>query len=397
MKYREPSILYLHNAAIDSRAANLVQVVSMCSALAQAGYRVVLVLHSNDPARYPGNAVLQERYGCDPRVELRLVHRKIPRKLFRHLNHWWYRRIVLQEQPDLCFVRDPRYLRMVLKLGVPVILELHSTKLHLGSSLLDHVFRKQVVRGAAHRHCLKVITISKALNQFWTAAGIPGEKTLVLHDGVSSSMFDIRVSREEARATLNLPPEGKIVVYTGNLQANRGIRYILELAVSFPEITFLMVGGEPGHMLHYQAECEKNEIRNMRFEGHQPHPKIPLYLRAADILLAMWSSEVPTISYCSPLKVFEYMASGRPALFPGYPTILEVAEDGREAFIAPPDSPEGFKATLQHILDADPVTIERITGAAREKVLGQYSWKQRVKSIIDCLPEKFNPQNKSDD
>jgi glycosyltransferase involved in cell wall biosynthesis len=391
-----PKILYLHNAGIGSRAANLVQVVSMCSAFAQAGYRTVLVLHAERSDEVSHLKMLRERYDCDERVVLRIVRRQMPGRLFRHVNHLWYRRIVKEEKPDLCFVRDPRYFSMTLRMGILTLLELHNTRLHLGSSLLDRLFRMKVVKGATHPLCLGVITISKALNAFWEAAGIPAERTLVLHDGVNPEMFSTTIDQASAREALGLPSDRKIVVYTGNLQANRGIRYILDLARHFPDLLFVMAGGEPAHVDFYRQESEREQISNIRFDGHQPHLTIPVYLRAADILLAMWSAEVPTIRYCSPLKVFEYMASGRPALFPGYPTIMEVAEDGKEAFIASPDNPEAFRATLQKILDADPDKIMKITNNAREKVASQYTWQQRVQTIIEHMPPKLHPQMKND-
>jgi glycosyltransferase involved in cell wall biosynthesis len=397
MPNHSPKILYLHNAGIGSRAANLVQVVSMCSAFAQAGYRTVLVLHAERSHEAYHLKMLRERYDCDERVMLRIVHRKLSGRLFKHINHLWYRRIVMKEKPDLCFVRDPRYFTMTLKMGIPTLLELHNTRLHLGSRLLDRLFRMQVVKGARHPRCLGVITISKALNTFWETSGIPAERTLVLHDGVNPEMFSKTTDQAAAREALNLPSDRKIVVYTGNLQANRGIRYMLDLAQHFPDLLFVMAGGEPAHVDFYRQECQREQINNIRFDGHQPHSQIPLYLSAADILLAMWSEQVPTIHYCSPLKVFEYMASGKPALFPGYRTILEVAEEGKDAFIATPDSPEGFRTTLQKILDTDPGMIRSITDAAREKVLRKYTWKQRVGAIIEFIPEELQPQSKRDE
>ena len=42
---------------------------------------------------------------------------------------------------------------------------------------------------------------------------------------------------------------------------------------------------------------------------------------------------MPTIDYCSPLKLFEYMASGTPIIANNYVTIREVLEDEKDAFL----------------------------------------------------------------
>ena len=48
---------------------------------------------------------------------------------------------------------------------------------------------------------------------------------------------------------------------------------------------------------------------------------------ASDILLALWSKKVLTINYCSPLKLFEYMASGRTIIAHDFITIKEVINE----------------------------------------------------------------------
>lgn len=382
-------LLYLHNSDVSSRAANLVQVVSMCSAFAKAGYDTALVLHSDTPGQYGDGNYLHDRFGCDKGVRLVLIRRRMPKRLFRHLNHILMRRIVRHEKPDICFVRDPRYLKMVISEDIPAIMELHNSRLHLGRRVLDNIFRKLVLKSTSHPLCLMVVTISRMLADYWVQAGIPSGKIISLHDGFSAEMFSDVTDKKTARERLGLPHEKKIVVYTGNLQANRGINHILGLAYDFPELLFVLVGGAPAHKEHYQKECEMTGMKNIIFEGHQPHHKIPDYLFAGDILLAMWSKDVPTINYCSPLKVFEYLAAGKPLLLPGYPTIYEVAEDGSDSFIAIPDDPKSFRETLQRILDEDENTLEEMGRRAREKAMAQYTWGMRVAAIVERLPEEY--------
>jgi glycosyltransferase involved in cell wall biosynthesis len=55
------------------------------------------------------------------------------------------------------------------------------------------------------------------------------------------------------------------------------------------------------------------------------------------VLLALWSKKVPTINYCSPLKIFEYMASGRIMVAHGFPTIKEVIKHNKNGLLARPD------------------------------------------------------------
>ena len=67
--------------------------------------------------------------------------------------------------------------------------------------------------------------------------------------------------------------------------------------------------------------------------------------------VSLWSYEVPTINYCSPLKIFEYMAAGRTILAQGFPTILEVLHNNENAIIAKPDSFQDLYDKLKYALD----------------------------------------------
>jgi glycosyltransferase involved in cell wall biosynthesis len=96
-----------------------------------------------------------------------------------------------------------------------------------------------------------------------------------------------------------------------------------------------------------------------------------------------WTKKVKTINYCSPLKMFEYMAAGRIIVGYGFPTIKEVLDDGKTALLADPDSFDELKAKLKRALEAD--SIEGIAERARDLALNRYSWDQRAKSILNQL------------
>lgn len=384
-------LLYLHNGRVDSREANLVQVVSMCNAFSRLGYMVTLVLNARNISDSDAKRQLQSAFSLMPSVRLRLIRQRMHRKLGKHLSHLQIPSVIRQENPDVIFVRDPRYLRVALRSGKPVILEIHNTRMHLGSQHLNSLFCRWILAGAQQPECVKVVCISEALRNYWVSKGIPEHKTIVLHDGFSAELFSEAIPVHSARQALGIDQETKVVVYSGNLQANRGIHYILNLAVAFPQVMFLLVGGAPERKMFYEEECRKRGIDNIRFEGQQPHNRIPVYLYAADVLLAMWSKEVPTINYCSPLKVFEYLATGVPMVIPGYPTILEVVEDGSDAFVSIPDDPDSFVYTLRRALGADPELIRNMAGNARQKAIIKYSWEARAHQIISAIPENLQP------
>jgi glycosyltransferase involved in cell wall biosynthesis len=382
----KPRLLYLHNIDITVQKANLVQVVSMCNAWHEAGYSTTLVLRSSGLNEANGIALLRSQFGLTEGIELRLIRLRFPPRISRYLSPLAIRGIIKAESPDFCFVRDPLFYRQALKTGIPAIMELHNNKMHHGRAFIDRWMGRMVISGSGHPCTITLIAISEALKKWWVDAGIPANKIVSLHDGFSRKMFSGSYSREVVRQELGLPTGRRIVLYTGNLQANRGIDYILSLAAQNPDLLFVLVGGVEKLREYYEQYCREHKIGNTLFTGQVPHPSVPLYLYSADVLLAMWSREVPTINYCSPLKVFEYMATGIPAVYPGYPTIREVVEDGVTGFLSKPDDIFSLHNALQRALNLSASEADSFAESSKQVALSRYAWDARIRKIKELLP-----------
>ena len=85
--------------------------------------------------------------------------------------------------------------------------------------------------------------------------------------------------------------------------------------------------------------------------------------------------------FTSPLKLFEYMAAGKPIVATGVPSVLEILRPGENSVVTPPDDEEKFIRALGCVL-GDPGLCARISERARSDVAG-YTWEKRVEKIID--------------
>jgi glycosyltransferase involved in cell wall biosynthesis len=248
---------------------------------------------------------------------------------------------------------------------------------------LNNWWIRKFLKSARSDNFVKIIAISRVLAEIWRKRGIPPQKILVLHDGVSLDDYKDLKSREAARAELGIKDKKKIVTYVGSLYEDRGIGDILKLAQLFPAVHFMVVGGPEKNKLDYEAKARCDGLANIVFTGRVPHHQVKDYLLAADILLMLWSRQVPTIRVCSPLKVFEYMAAERIIVGHGFPTIREVLKDGETAFLADPDSFEDLKIKMSHALALD--YPNDMAKKARKVVLQNYTWESRAKAIVDAL------------
>lgn len=374
-------LVYLHSTPIDSEKANLIQVISMCNAFAENGIDVKLVLPELNNSK--NSQELKEKKLKDLKNVSFSIFPRITKngKLSKYLIGLGVFSILKREKPDIVFVRTPTLFLTSWLAGYPVVFEFHNSLLHEGNTYLNRIFTSLFVYISKTKKAPYFISISEALMNFWVSKGIPKEKSIALHDGFTEEQFENQPSTEEARTQLALPLDKKIITYTGSLYFDREIDSILKLATDFPDCFFLVVGGPNSNAEQFENQANQSKIENIKFTGRVFHQEVPNYLAASDILLGLWSSKVKTINYCSPLKVFEYMASGKLIIAHGFPTILEVLKDGENGFIAKPDSYEDLKRNMKRALEE--TSSSAIGKNARNDAYKYYTWKSRASLIIN--------------
>jgi glycosyltransferase involved in cell wall biosynthesis len=176
------------------------------------------------------------------------------------------------------------------------------------------------------------------------------------------------------------------VGYIGHLYSGKGFEIIPALAALVPWADFHIVGGEQKTV---EALCSDLALpKNVRLHGFVPPAETGRLCLALDVLLAPYQSEVriagngETAAWMSPLKVFNYMAAGKPILCSDLPVLREVIEDGRNGILVPPDNPEAWAAALQRLLD-DPSLRERLGARAQADFLARHTWRQRGSRVLE--------------
>jgi glycosyltransferase involved in cell wall biosynthesis len=378
-------LLYIHNTSPIAVTANLTQVTSMCTAFFNYGLEVTLVLLESELPEADLSDFLSKRYSLPKGVNLRYLYNYTKNS---KINKWAsaYRipNIIKEENPDICFVRNPQFLKHCLRAGVKSIFEVHNSRLHQGFDLLNNYLTRQLIISAKKENCIAFISISENLEKYWINKGIPKEKSISLHDGFLEESFKKITPMMEAKKRLKLPLDKPIITYTGTLHANRKTKEIVDLAYDIKSAIFVIVGGSKSEIIDHKEYADKKSIDNIIFIGTVPHVEVADYLFASNYLLAKWSPEVPTINYCSPLKVFEYMATGKPILTQNFPTIMEVLTDKKDAILAQNDDYDDLRKSIEWAIK-NPDICEIMGKKSRELAFKEYSWKVRVNKIIDFI------------
>jgi glycosyltransferase involved in cell wall biosynthesis len=123
--------------------------------------------------------------------------------------------------------------------------------------------------------------------------------------------------------------------------------------------------------------------------GFVENQTLPLYQAAADILLMPYDQEIAGSSggnsaeYCSPMKMFEYMACGRATISSDLPVIREVLNDANCIFCSPGDVESWVRAL--NVLIKDPDVRKRLGSQAQKDILA-YTWMNRAQRALAGFP-----------
>jgi glycosyltransferase involved in cell wall biosynthesis len=154
-----------------------------------------------------------------------------------------------------------------------------------------------------------------------------------------------------------------------------------------PHISFVFVGptGHGDDTAHHSLPLK----RNIYYLGERPYQRLPSFLKAFDVCLIPYRLTRYTQS-CFPLKLYEYLAAGKPVVATNLPAIIQ-----HEDLVDVGACPEEFSQLIIRALQND--TPERIT--ARQKVAANNSWDHRIEQFKNILLKdavKMNPLTMAD-
>ena len=278
---------------------------------------------------------------------------------------------------DLIYTRTPELLPFISCSTIPVILELHRIPRFGRRRFLSLV-----------RSCRLIVTMTSPMRQALIDLGISNIPIITEGDAVDLHDFEGVPDRHATREFLQIPAEVPLIVYTGQLESmglSKGIPELLSalmiLAKRGLEFCAVIAGGPENVAKRYRDTLPAVLKNSVRFLGHVPHLKIPMILAAADVLVypAPKSSHPFFLRDTSPLKLFEYMAAGRPIVTADLPPIHDVLDEKMARFCRPGDP--------QDLAEAIRLTLEESSESQKRAHLArvhveQFTWEKRMQRII---------------
>lgn len=372
-------VYYIANARIPTEKAHGIQIAKMCEAFIEAGVDVTLVV----PRRHTDPRSVREYYNL--RVEVPLV--RLPAIdwytggrigypisslsfMASYLFFIWCKKMTGEEFVLYTVDTDNYSSSALVLLGRPLFSEMHGSKASTFAQQL--LFKK--VNG--------IIAINKIIVEE-LKQNFPHSRTryIVESNGVDVSEF-AGIPKRDARVQLGLPPNTPIVLYAGRFFNWKGLEILPQAAAENLSIRWQIVGGEGKD---FKRLVKERLPANFFFAGSRPHKEMSLWFAAADALLVLGTvRDIQSYRYTSPMKLFEYLAAGRPIIASNTPAIREIVSD-KEATFYTPDDAQDLARVVQHTVTHGAELALQTTAAQR--LAEASSWRARAERIVQFIQE----------
>jgi glycosyltransferase involved in cell wall biosynthesis len=391
-------ITYFADVRFPLERANGIQTMETCHAMAARGHDVDLIVRpdTESPARDPF-----AYYGLPANPKLRIDRAPIGGSpMARRLGYMAFAvgRAIGRSRSDVLLTRDLGVASLLLdvprRLRPPVVYESHGYAPDVAAALPDlvatatHPSARKLQRLARRearvwREADGYVTITAALRAELEARHGARARLAVIPDGVR--MDAARVVREAPETPRVAEP---VVAYAGHLYAWKGVDVLLHALAHVAKARGLIVGGhakEPdlGRLKALATELGIGD--RVTFTGMVEPARVARFLRQADVLALPNPASAISTQFTSPLKLFEYMAAGRPIVASDLPSIREVLQHEADALLVTPGDPAAMAAAIERLI-TNPSLSARLAAAALAAAPA-YSWDRRAERLEALLNE----------
>jgi len=276
---------------------------------------------------------------------------------------------------DLLFVENKKY---VLEVNDPAPIIYSGIKGKIYSKIIKKKFER------ADALITQTETLKKILSNFYSG------RIYVVSNGVDNEFFEKNKSKFDMRKRYRIKKGQIVITFTGSFREWHGVHHLPyiaeEIGKEFKDVVFLLVGSGP-----LFEEIKKNKKDNMILTGPVPYEYIPSILSQSDILIAPFSTEkFASLEkygfYWCPVKLFEYMASGKPIVSYDYEEIKKIIKGA--SLLAKPDDLQDFIENIKNLITNK--KLRKKLGSYGKSKSKSYDWSERAKEILRIYREIYD-------
>ena len=269
--------------------------------------------------------------------------------------------------------------------GVPSVLEVNSPVIdHPGSfkSFLDRFVLFRSMKRLREQQCERAAALITPLPAI-VPASVPSSKIHRIHWGANVDSFRPGIASSGPAAALPIPRDARVVVFSSSFRDWHGAELLVDASARVlrdsqaQNAFFLFVGTGPS-LSRARSRADRSNIRSrVIFTEAVPYEHMPHYLARAHIGVAPYQpslhGQLQLGFYWSPLKIFEYMASGLPVVTLDIEPLSEIVRVGKEGLLFKEGDVEGLATAIAELVGS-PERTAVMGESARKRIVSHYSW-----------------------
>lgn len=325
-----------------------------------------------------------------PNVRVIHLRDRYPRWLPWHSNRPFYRaatRLIAQHVPDVIYTRNLKLAEYLLHRlpAIPLIFETHEPftltyrEEHPRMNLRQHhklaalAQREEFV----YRHAHGLVVVPPFLIDVLRKEFGVETPAVEAPNGV-----DLRQAEAPAKIEVNPVP---ILLYLGSLHPWKGVETLVR-ALPFVSggAQLHIAGGAPARVEELRVLARSCDVEGrVVFHGPVAPGKRFDYMHRADVCLLPLTDTGIGSHHTSPIKLFEYMATGKPIVVADVPATRAIVTPYMHALTTEVGNPRAFAEAINTLL-ADPALRARLGVAARQRA-HDFTWDNRGTKIAAFL------------
>ncbi len=280
-------------------------------------------------------------------------------------------------------VEEASFIAALFCHGIPIIYD-------MASSLPEQLSQKRIFRLSKTERILRALeqwVVSRVSYVICSAGLIDHVRELNPHvpakewwfPGTTESITEKEI--HQLRQSLGIAPGDTMLLYAGTFEKYQGIELLLE-AIRIvlrrnQKAHFVLIGATDTDLRAFSRSLilDPHEEGKVKLLKRQPRKYVSKYLAAAEYLIS------PRVHGRNvPLKVFDYLAAGKPILASDTAAHRAILDESRAAFFQ--NSPHHLAGIIQELFD-DPARATMLATRAQEYANQHLSWDNFRKTIAE--------------
>lgn len=293
---------------------------------------------------------------------------------------------------DLIYERYSLWSHAAITFGfasrIPSVLEVNAPLINEQASHRRLIYREaaEAVAAQVFAQATAIVAVSKAVGRYVESFPCARNRVHLIPNGVNTDRFT--PSQQPS-----LPANGMFTVgFVGTFKPWHGLPVLIDaferLHQRHSKTRLLIVGDGPERDSIYARLQQKNLIDAARLTGSVDPHRVPGLLASMDACVAPYPN-IPKF-YFSPLKVYEYMAAGRPVVASRIGQLIDIVRDGTTGLLCKPGNVVSLADKLEMLRD-DPPLCRTLSQAARAHVVNNHAWNCRVQQAIQAIGLNIHP------